>query len=216
MTSAYNRVAGQNLTRLEALSDGVFAVALTLLVLDLHTPAVETIHSEADLGRALLVLAPRLFVYLMSFLTLGIFWVGQQTQLNHLARTDRNHAWLNLAFLFAVSLMPFSTSLIAQFMSYRTALLIYWANIALLGGVLYVGWRYANKAQLLRTDLPEDIACAVEGRIAIAQGLYAFGAALCIVSTYLSLGFILLVQLYYVLAPRLPNSIKLRSLDPHI
>jgi uncharacterized membrane protein len=215
MTSAYNRVAGQNLTRLEALSDGVFAVAMTLLVLDLHTPVVETIHGEADLGRALLALAPRLFVYLMSFLTLGIFWVGQQTQLNHLARTDRNHAWLHLAFLFAVSLMPFSTSLIAQFISYRAALLVYWANIALLGGVLYVGWRYATKAQLLQTELPDDLACAIEGRIAVAQGLYAFGAALCVVSTYLSLGFILLVQLNYILAPRLPRRMQSRSIDLH-
>ncbi len=113
MPTFYNQVAGQNLHRLEGLSDGVFAVAMTLLVLDLHTPVAAAIGSESDLWRALVALAPRLLVYLMSFLTLGIFWVGQQTQLNHLAGTNRNHAWLHLAFLFAVSRMPFSTSLIA-------------------------------------------------------------------------------------------------------
>src|SRR5580658_9411664 len=86
MSTHYNRIAGQSVERLAALSDGVFAVAMTLLVLDLHAPAAEAIHSERDLLHALAPLAPRLLVYLMSFMTLGIFWVGQQVQLNHLAR----------------------------------------------------------------------------------------------------------------------------------
>ena len=202
MARFYNDVAGQNLHRLEGLSDGVFAVAMTLLVLDLHTPAAATIASERDLGYALVALAPRLLVYLMSFLTLGIFWVGQQTQLNHLAETNRNHAWFHLAFLFCVSLMPFSTSLIAEFISYRLALVIYWANIFLLGAILYLSWRYAAKSALLKKDVDRDVACAVERRIIVAQALYAAGAALCLVNTYWSLGFILLVQLNYVLAPR--------------
>jgi uncharacterized membrane protein len=65
--SSYNRIAGQNLERLAALSDGVFAVAMTLLVLDLRVPASEALRSEHDLTRALLALAPRLMMYLMSF-----------------------------------------------------------------------------------------------------------------------------------------------------
>jgi uncharacterized membrane protein len=203
LPTLYNDVAGQNIHRLEALSDGVFAVAMTLLVLDLHTPVAAAIHSEAGLWQAMGALVPRLFIYLMSFLTLGIFWVGQQTQLNHLGHTDRNHAWIQLAFLFGVSLMPFSTSLMAAFISYRIALLTYWANIFFLGAILFIGWRYAKRAVLLKKDLPEEIDGAVERRIIIAQGLYAFGAALCLVNTYWSLGFILLVQLNYVLAPRI-------------
>src|SRR5580698_5140797 len=70
----YNFIAGQSVERLAAISDGVFAVAMTLLVLDLHMPAAETIHSEAGLWQAVVALLPRVFVYLMSFLTLGIFW----------------------------------------------------------------------------------------------------------------------------------------------
>jgi len=84
MTTSYNQIAGQSVEHLAALSDGIFAVAMTLLVLDLHAPAAEAIHSEGDLRLALIVLAPRLLTYMMSCLTLGIFWVGQQTQLNHL------------------------------------------------------------------------------------------------------------------------------------
>ena len=122
MTTSYNRIAGQNVERLAALSDGVFAVAMTLLLLELHVPPREAIHSERDLLHAMAAFLPQLAVYLMSFLTLGIFWMGQQTQLNHLQRSDRNLSWLHLAFLFAVTLMPFSTRLLSEFPEYRSAL----------------------------------------------------------------------------------------------
>jgi uncharacterized membrane protein len=72
----------------------------------------------------------------MSFLTLGIFSVGQQTQLNHLLQSDRDLSWIHLAFLFAVTLTPFSTMLLAEFVTFRLALLAYWCNILLLGAVL--------------------------------------------------------------------------------
>ena len=126
MPSLYNRVAGQSVERLAALSDGIFAVAMTLLVLDLRVPASDAVHSERDLGHILLGIAPRLLIFLMSMMTLGIFWVGQQTQLNHFARSDRNLAWIHIAFLCAVCLVPFSTSLLAEFIHYRMALLVYW------------------------------------------------------------------------------------------
>ena len=199
----YNLVAAQSVERIAALSDGVFAVAMTLLVLDLKAPAEAAVHGDADLARALLAIAPRLLVYAMSFLTLGIFWVGQQTQLNHLARADRDVAWCNLTFLFAVTLMPFSTSLMADFISLRLALLLYWANILFLGVVMLASWRYVLRTKLLREDAPAGLAQAMTRRIVIAQALYAVGAALCVFGTYWSLGFIVLVQLNYALAPRI-------------
>jgi uncharacterized membrane protein len=73
MSIFYNRVAGQSVERLAALSDGIFGVAMTLLLLDLRAPAKELIHNEFDLIRGLILLGPNLLVYLMSFITLGIF-----------------------------------------------------------------------------------------------------------------------------------------------
>jgi uncharacterized membrane protein len=137
MPSLYNRVAGQSVERLAALSDGIFAVSMTLLVLDLRVPAAAAIHSEHDLRHALVALAPRLVIFLMSVMTNGIFWVGQQTQLNCFARSDRNLSWIHIAFLCAITLTPFTTSLLAEFIHYRTALLVYWFNILLLGTILY-------------------------------------------------------------------------------
>jgi uncharacterized membrane protein len=201
MTVSYNRIAGQSVERLAALSDGVFAVAMTLLVLDLRVPAMEAVQSERELGRALVALAPRLLMYMMTFLTLGIFWVGQQTQLNHLERSNRSLSWIHILFLFAVSITPFSTTLLAEFPGYRTALLLYWANILLLGTSLYFSWVCAMGTGLVKNDLPPGVPLAIKRRIVIGQSLYAFGALLCVFSTYWSVAFIVLVQLNYAIAP---------------
>lgn len=214
MRTYYNRIAGQSLERLAALSDGIFAVAMTLLVLDLHVPVNEAIHSELPLwvsGEiqseqvlwvALVKLSPSLLTYFMSFLTLGIFWVGQQTQLNYFARSNRYLTWIHLAFLLAVSLMPFSTALLAAFTAYRLALVVYWLNILLLGAVLFGSLQYAERAGLVKDELTSDMRPVLSRRIVIAQALYAFGALLCIFNTYVSIAFIVLVQLNYVIAPR--------------
>ena len=166
MRSLYNRIAGQNLERLAALSDGVFAVAMTLLVLDLRAPAAEAIHSEPELAEALLVIAPRLVPYLMSFLTLGIFWLGQQAQLDRLAKSDRDLAWMHVGLLCVVCLVA--------------------------------------RARLIRDDTGPEIVAAICRRITIAQTLYAVGAALCVISTYWSIAFIVLIQLNYAFAPPWP------------
>lgn len=202
MPFGYNRIAGQSLERLAALSDGVFAIAMTLLVLDLRVPAAEAIHSERDLGHALVVLLPRLLVYSMSFLTLGIFWNGQQVHLQYMARGDRILSWMHLAFLAGITLIPFSTALLAEFIRYPLAVGVYWLNLLALGLVLYPSWRWSVERGLARDDLTVEIRCALERRILIAQGLYAFGALLSFINTYWSIGFIVLVQLNFAIAPR--------------
>ncbi|HEV2491354.1 MAG TPA: TMEM175 family protein [Candidatus Acidoferrales bacterium] len=211
MSTPYDQIAGQNVERLAALSDGIFAVAMTLLVLDLHTPAASAIHSERDLWRALVALSPQLLVYMMTFLTLGIFWVGQQTQLNFLARSHRSFAWIHIVFLFAVTLTPFTTMLLAGFLSYRLALLFYWLNILLLGVALYFSWNCATDLGLAKADMLPEIPGAIKRRIVTAQSLYAFGALLCVFSTYVSIAFIVIVQLNYAIAPRFSRRSEVAS-----
>jgi uncharacterized membrane protein len=203
MGARYNLIAGRSVERLAALSDGLFAVAMTLLVLDLKVPAGRAIESDQALLAALGELGPRLMIYLMSFLTLGIFWVGQQTQLSHFSRSDRHLTWIHLAFLFTISLMPFSTALMAEFMTLRTALLLYWLNILAFGVLLLTSWRYAKRAGLVQADVSAMINLSVERRIFVAQAPYAFGVALCLFNTYWSIGFMMLVQLNYVVGPRI-------------
>lgn len=201
MISSYNRIAGQGVERLAALSDGIFGVAMTLLAIDLRVPAHELIHNEHDFWHALASIAPGILVYLMSFLTLGIFWIGQQSQLHHLRRSDARLSWIHLAFLFAVTLMPFSTKTLAEYIEYRGALIEYWFNILIFGAILYASWGYATRAKLLKDDISMEVPDAICKRILIGQSCYAAGASLCFFSTYLSIGVIICVQLFYVLSP---------------
>lgn len=203
MPTLYNRIQGRNLDRLAALSDGIFAVAMTLLVLDMHLPTAAQVHGEGELVAALCALGPQWITYGMSFLTLGIFWAGQQTQLNHFGEGTRDLTWIHLGFLFAVTLLPLSTRLLAEFFEYRTALGIYWLNIFVLGAMLFWSWSYATRAGLVKADTPEEVQGSICRRIVIAQSLYAAGAALCLIHTWLSIAAIVLVQLNYALAPRL-------------
>jgi uncharacterized membrane protein len=196
MPTTYDAIAGRSVERLAALSDGVFAIAMTLLVLDLRVPAAEALHGEGDLFRHVFVaLAPRLLAYLLSFISLGIFWVGQQTQLNHFARTDRTVTWIQLGFLLAVTLIPFSTALLAEYIGFRLAVVTYWINLVLLGAALYASIRYGWRAGLLKEHVDEELRATHERRIVRYQTMYAIGAELCVVSTYLSIAFIILLEL---------------------
>ena len=201
MTTLYNRIQGRSVERLSALSDGIFAVAMTLLVLDIHLPAASAIHSQPELLRSLAAMAPQWAAYLMSFLTLGIFWAGQQTQLNHFAEGSRDLTWIHLGFLFAITLLPLSTRLLGEFIHYPAALLVYWANIFLAGATLYWSWKHAEANRLIRADTPPEIRAAICKRIVIAQTLYACAAALCFLRPWLSIVAIVVVQLNYVFAP---------------
>jgi uncharacterized membrane protein len=215
MPVSYRQIAGVSLDRLAALSDGIFAVAMTLLVLGLSVRVNAKLHaarplwahgalsSEHVVWEALSSLGPHLLTYLMSFLTLGIFWVGQQTQLNHFSRSDRDLTWIHLVFLLAVSVMPFSTLLLADYITYRLAVGVYWLNIVLLGWLLYAAMRYARRAGLFKEDVTEEMIAASERRIITYQALYAFGVLLAVFSTYLSIGFIVAVQLNAAISPRI-------------
>jgi uncharacterized membrane protein len=209
MVTTYNQVAGRSLERIAALSDGLFAFAMTLIVLDIRLPEFSSIHSEGELVSALWSMAPRMVTYLMSFLTLGIFWVGQQVQLSHLEKSDRHLTWLHLLYLAVVALIPLSTRLLAGFIGYRTALLLYWANLLLLGIVIYACWGYACKAKLVKKEAMKGAYSLLQRRIISAQALYAFGASLCFFDTAWSIGFIVLIQLNYAIAPRIPFLSKL-------
>ena len=197
MDRIYNRIAGQSLERLSALSDGVFAIAMTLIVLEIRIAAPGAIHTERDLAMALVTLAPRLSMYAVSFLTLGIFWVDQQTQLNLFARADRNLAWIHIAFLAAVAITPFSTMVLGQFITFRVALGVYWLNVVLLGATLLWSWSHARRAGLAKPEVSDEVSGAMIRRIVVAQTLYAAGAALCAINTYVAIAAIFLVQCGY-------------------
>jgi uncharacterized membrane protein len=197
MSEPYNRFTGQSIERLTALSDGLFAVAMTLLVLDLRVPvsAAGSPHSEHGLWEALLKLGPSFAAYLLSFTMLGTFWLAQHTLLGILGRCDRTLTWINVGFLFVVSLLPFSAALLAHYVHLRLAVGVYWLNIVLLGAGLEWGSRYGRKA-FEPDDQARSRLATFRRRILIAQSLYALAALVCLISTQASVAALAVVQLY--------------------
>ncbi len=203
MSAPYNRFAGQSLGPLRALGDGVFAVAMTLLVLDLRIPAGIG-HSSRSLWHALTALGPNLAAYLLSFTMLGTFWLAQHTLMSLCARSDRNLAWLQVGFLFVVSLLPFSAAVLAEHSGVSLAVGVYWFNLALLGLALTASSGYIARAQLVDASVVAKLDI-FRRRILIAQLAYALAALICLLNTYASIAALAVVQLYFIVSPRIPG-----------
>jgi len=200
----YNQFAGTSLHRLNSISDGIFAVGMTLLVLGLAVPATLAVRTESDLWHELMNLPPSVVTYFMSFLTLGIFWVGQQTQLSQAERVDRNYTWIHLAFLLAVTLVPFSTALLARFHWSRVALIVYWLNIVIMGAVLLIAAEYGLRRDLFPERLRRTMARIVRRRVYGAQALYFLALLLSVADTHWSIAAIVAIQLNFALGPTIP------------
>ena len=212
MTEPYNRFTGQSLDRLTSLTDGLFAVAMTLLVLDLRVPVSIAVsgHSEHRLWEALLRLGPSFAAYLLSFTMLGTFWLAQHTLLTILGRCDRTLTWIHLGFLFVVSLLPFSAALLAHYVHLRLAVGAYWLNILLLGAALEWSARYGRRSFLSGEEQAGSRLTTFRRRILLAQTLYALAALICLISTQASVIALAIVQLYFIVSPRLPRMSRTR------
>jgi len=204
MSVVYNQIANRSVERIGALSDGLFAIAMTLIVLEIRVPPLDAHATDGQLAAALGDLAPRFVTYLLSYLTLGIFWNGQQTQLSYVERGNRDLAWLELMFLAIIALFPFTTSLLADHIDLRLALALYWLNIFLAGAALYAIWEYVERSGLTRDGTAPAVGAAIRRRIGIAQLLYFVGLVIALlIGTYPAIAWIVLVQLNYAIAPRI-------------
>lgn len=187
------------MARLDALCDGVFAIAMTLLVLELRTPAKELVHSGHDLMIQLQLLGPKFMSYFLSFLILGIFWVAHNSQYVFIKQINRELLWINILYLLFISLVPFSTAILGEFIHLKFAVWIYWFNLLLIGMALLLNWVYAKNHHFIPAlDEKPQIDKIVKRRILLAQLFYFVGAMAAFINTYLSLAIILGIQLAYV------------------
>lgn len=200
--SSYNQIAGQRSSRVEALSDGVFSIAMTFLVFNLKDPVSDQVQSDAELLTALASVLPNLLAFLLSFMTLGIFWTGHTTQFHYIEKSDRNLNWISILFLMFVSLLPFTTGILSSHMTNKVSIGLYWLNVLAMGVMLYLHWRYASRKGYLSSNAvaPNGADHAIRQRIIVAQSLYAAGALLCFIHTYLSILVIIAIQLNYAFA----------------
>ena len=193
----YNRIAGQRIGRIEGLSDGVFSIAMTFLVFNLKDPMANVIATDAELCAALVGIFPSLLTFFLSFMTLGIFWTGHSTQFTFIEKSDRRLNWISLFFLMFVAILPFTTSILSAHIENKVSIAVYWANLFALGIMLLIHWKYAKQNKLSSPEHLVETDKAITKRIVIAQSLYALGALLCFVNTYLSIFVIIAIQLNY-------------------
>ena len=152
-------------TRMEALSDGIFAIAATLLVLDLMIPAV----TSKDVGKQLVDQWPTYVAYLVSFATIGNAWLNHSVITEYLGRADAILLRLNLMLLFFVSLLPFPTHMLAEYLhnegDERIAVTVYGLNLLAISAFIAIVWHYALWQRLITKDSSEDDVRALTAKL---------------------------------------------------
>ena len=197
----YNKEGGLGTNRLEALSDGVFGVAITLLILAIAVPELsKTDLADGQLLHMVIALWPKVLVYVMSFLIVGIFWVGHAIMFAYIHRSDRTLLYLNTLLLMTVSFIPFAADLLGRYPREPVALAVYGLTLAF-GGVMFeVVWIYASKKhRLIRANMPHDLIHLGKIVILITPVIYTLAAVLAFWNSYLSLGIYVLVPLLYMI-----------------
>jgi TMEM175 potassium channel family protein len=182
--------------RAEAFSDGVFAIAVTLLVLDLHVPDV---HS--GLLAALAAQWPHYASYVVSFGTIGIIWVNHHAFFDRLQRVDRPLLFLNLAFLLLVSVLPFPTSVLSAYLATSqgsVAAAVYSLNMAAMGFAFGIMVTYATRRPgLLTPSAAQALGGPFLTRFAMGGPVYLVAAAVAFWDPRVSLAIVAALALYY-------------------
>jgi uncharacterized membrane protein len=146
--------------RIETLADGIFAFAMTLLVLTLTLP--DATQTKLSLSQLLADQWPKFFNYALSFALLAIFWIVHHQQFHYIRRTNRTHIWINIGILMFVALVPFSTDVAGDYSNQTIAELLFSGNLLILGLFFLLNWVYScYNHRLVDADL---------GRRAIFRG----------------------------------------------
>src|SRR4249919_281933 len=186
-------------SRLEAFSDGVFAVAITLLVLDLNVPGGDHLwHQLKDEW-------PQFASFFVSFWVIGIIWVNHHGLLDHLKRTDRPVLYLNLLVLMTVVFIPFSTALMAEHLKSgadeKVAALVYALAFLAMGIAFNLFWAYIVKHRReLGVEIPDEEVRRMSVGFMIGSPIYVVAVIMAFISPAVVLIIIPAVAVYYMLA----------------
>lgn len=189
-------------TRLEAFSDGVFAIAITLLILEIKVPS----YDVANLAREMLRQWPSYLAFFISFAFVGIMWINHHRMFTHIKRSDDVLLVLNLLLMFGVCVVPFTTGLLAAHLGHpgaRTAVVVYDAayfGIALFFNLL---WRYAasRDGHLLAADVDREAAQKITEQYNYGPVAYAIAIALAWISITASLIINLVLAIFFAIPP---------------
>jgi uncharacterized membrane protein len=194
-TVAYRK---QRSHRIETLADGVFAIVMTLLVLDIHAPLKE-INNESDVYSSLLQAVPGILTFILSFSVAGQSWSIFTNHFNYIDMTDRNENIITLLYLMFVSLLPFSTSFLSEHSWSKVAMGFYLINILLMFSFSTLHWLYAYHTGLAKgaSDSSVVIHKAIMRRVRAKYLAYGIVVICCFFSSYLALAGTILIHIIF-------------------
>jgi uncharacterized membrane protein len=165
-----------SISRVEAYTDAVFAIAATLLVLDLTATAIGKVDDDTEMWAALGAMSENFIAFAVSFLLLSMLWVIHFQQFRFIARADGGLLWLNNLRLLFVVLIPFTTSLVSEYSEYYAGRMLLPINFffAALVGLLSWMWAAARSGHLLKAEARADASAqTIGGVVAVACGAVA-------------------------------------------
>jgi uncharacterized membrane protein len=189
--------------RIEAFSDGVIAIVITLLVLELRVPHLESADG-AMLSMAVVALAPKFLSFVMSFVFVAVFWVAHHQLYHPLERSTPALLWLNNLFLLCITFIPFPTAMLGEYPDNPFAIIFFGVTmfVASLSFSL-MRWYATLKASLTRQSIDLHIRRWAMRRSLIGPSLYLVGIAMAAFSRTLAIGIYLVIPLLYLIPIRL-------------
>lgn len=191
---------GVSTGRLETLTDGVFAIAMTLLVLELRVPSLPDALVATRLVGEMQKLLPNFFSFVLSFVVLGVYWVEHHRAYRYIRRADHISIWLNIFFLLFISLIPFSAEMLGRYGDQEISVIIYGANLLASASLRYAMWAHATgKAHLIDSEIDHGFITFVR-RISLFPIIaYILAIAVSPLSTGVAIAIFALAPLPYVL-----------------
>ena len=203
MTEKYSEGEEMFLTksRLEGLTDGIFAFAMTLLVIGLNIPDKATlVQSTPYVSNLLFSLYSDFFHYVLAFLILGAFWLSHHVQLHPIRALDRMFVWLNLGTLLFVAMLPFSTSFSGDFPGVPLGAIVFELNLFAIGIGMFLQWKYATiKDRLVEPGMNKGFIRKISYRTLVVPFVSVIGILIALMGfTWSTVVYLLLPPLHYV------------------
>jgi uncharacterized membrane protein len=196
--------------RTEAFSDGVFAIAITLLVLEIQVP--HTLVETRGLARALLAQWPSYLAFVTSFVTIGIMWLNHHRLFTFIGRSDHTLQLLNLLLLLGITFLPFPTSVLADHLggpNGRIAAFFYSATFFVIAVAFNAMWRYAaTDWRLIADDVDRVVIASQTRQYMFGPLFYAFAAGVAFLHSGASVAVNLLLALFFAIPPRRVSKVE--------
>ena len=190
-------------TRIEAFSDGVFAIVVTLLVLELRVPHLPENFTSAEVIKELVHLGPKFISFGLSFLVIAIFWVNHHQMFHSLEKTDRSLLWYNNLLLFTLSFVPFPTAFLGEYPTDMIPVMLYGFAMFSAAVSFNLMLRHAVKAELFLPSISAQTMKESIRRGMLGPVIYFISIIGALISVYISLAVFILVPVFYFIPQKI-------------